>query len=398
MKKNNFNIFIVDAGKVVHLEGMSSNWPTEELSKLYHLSSIYFFRKHFREFEVNIIVGFWFLGLLCKIFLDIFFLKCIFFGRSLLEERLLFNIIGIKVILKGFFLRKNYESSLKLDSYNLKTNIEVIIPVRNEEKKIEDCIKSVLWTDRIFIIDSKSIDKTVEISKKYTNDIFTHDFEYSAKQKNWALETLPINSEWVLLIDADERISNKLKREILCTVSKKSTKYSAYTIPRSNYVGNIKIKNGGWHPDRNVRLIKHNSGKFEDRPVHAEFEVIGKTGKLYSPIIHFTRESTIEHLYHMVCYSKIEAKWIYYHGECILEPGFIWFPKHFRKILRKFFKILPQKSVLRFLWYFVFRRGFLDGTRAMILQMIELFYRIWLELYLIEIKQKERSSYNVEIE
>ena len=102
----------------------------------------------------------------------------------------------------------------------MKLSITVIILTYNEEKNIEACLNSVCdFAQDIFIVDSYSNDKTLEIAKHYTNNIYQHPFEYQAKQLNWALENIPITTEWIMRIDADEIVTNELANELSSKLS-----------------------------------------------------------------------------------------------------------------------------------------------------------------------------------
>ena len=97
----------------------------------------------------------------------------------------------------------------------MKFPISAVILTYNEEKNIEDCLKSVCgFIEDIFVVDSYSVDKTLEIVKKYTNNIVQHEFENYGKQRNWALNNLPITTEWILNLNSDQRFTEDLKKEL----------------------------------------------------------------------------------------------------------------------------------------------------------------------------------------
>lgn len=99
--------------------------------------------------------------------------------------------------------------------------ISVVILTYNEQNNIEDCLKSINGiSDNIFIVDSDSTDDTINIAKKYTDKIYTNKFENYSQQRNWALDNLPIETEWVMNLDADHRLSDELRDELISIFSK----------------------------------------------------------------------------------------------------------------------------------------------------------------------------------
>jgi glycosyltransferase involved in cell wall biosynthesis len=174
-----------------------------------------------------------------------------------------------------------------------KAPISVLIPVKNEEQNIRACLESVKWADEIFVVDSHSEDKTVEIAQEYTDKIIQfHYVPGGPKKKNWSLENLPFAHEWVLIIDADERITPELRDEI-CDVIQRDETDGYYINRRFIFLGEW-IKHCGWYPSWNLRLFKHLLGRYEllgtdeqasigDNEVHEH--VILKGGSVISNMI-----------------------------------------------------------------------------------------------------------------
>ena len=125
----------------------------------------------------------------------------------------------------------------------MKRKLTVIIPAFNEEDNIRDCIESVRWADEIFVVDSFSIDKTVEIASEYTDRIVQHEYINSATQKNWAIPQA--SNDWVMILDSDERVTSALKDEIVNILSSNDI-LDGYYIPRVNRFLGRDIKYGGW--------------------------------------------------------------------------------------------------------------------------------------------------------
>jgi glycosyltransferase involved in cell wall biosynthesis len=180
--------------------------------------------------------------------------------------------------------------------------ISVIIITKNEELQIEECLKSVGWADEIILVDSESADKTIDIAKRYTDKIFVRKWEGFAPQKSYALSLA--NNEWVLSLDADERISEELKHEIL---NMDLNPFDGYSIQRNNYFLHKHIKTCGWEKDAQLRLFKKCKTSVTNRLVHEGFVVNGKTGTLKNPMLHFTY-NTIESAFLKINhYSSLQA-------------------------------------------------------------------------------------------
>lgn len=184
-------------------------------------------------------------------------------------------------------------------------SLSVIVIVKNEESTIRECLASVAWADEIIVLDSGSTDQTVAICKEYTEHVYETDWPGFGPQKNRALEYA--SNEWVLSIDADERISYDLQTEIK-RVIQMPKRYDAYSMPRrSNYCGRY-MKHSGWWPDHVVRLFRRGKAEFSDDLVHERIIVQGKVGKLKEPIIHESLLTLEQILDTMNSYSTAGAK------------------------------------------------------------------------------------------
>ena len=158
----------------------------------------------------------------------------------------------------------------------------VVIITLNEEAKIKDCLESVAWADEIVVVDSFSKDNTVEIARNYTDEIYQREFAGFGEQKNFALSKA--RGDWILSIDADERVTSELQEEIKRTLA--NPRACGYYMPRKSYFSNKWIKHCGWWPDYLLRLFRKDCGRFSDRLVHEALEVEGPTGRLNNPLEH----------------------------------------------------------------------------------------------------------------
>jgi len=150
----------------------------------------------------------------------------------------------------------------------MKTPISVIILTYNEELNLESCLKSVSdLADEIFVIDSYSTDKTLEIAKKYNCQVVQHQFENQAIQFNWALDNLKIKTDWILRLDADEYLTEELKSEITETLKNAPENVSGFFMKRRVYFMGKWIKYGGYYPFWILRIFRYGKGRSELRRV-----------------------------------------------------------------------------------------------------------------------------------
>ncbi|MFI5172805.1 MAG: glycosyltransferase family 2 protein [Chitinophagales bacterium] len=184
--------------------------------------------------------------------------------------------------------------------------LTAIIPVKNEVHNIEAVLESVKWCDEILVVDSYSTDATVELAKKYTDRIIQSEYVNSASQKNRAIPLAKY--EWILLVDADERVTPELKNEIEQILSSDKIEYDAFWIYRKNYFMGVEIRYSGWQNDKVIRLFKRDTSRYEEKHVHAEVKTSGKTGKLKNKLVHYTFKDILHYLEKLDRYSTWSAE------------------------------------------------------------------------------------------
>jgi glycosyltransferase involved in cell wall biosynthesis len=231
--------------------------------------------------------------------------------------------------------------------------ISAIIITKNEGKNIERCLKSISWVDEIIVVDSQSTDKTAEIARKFTPQVFIHPWPGYSQQKNFALEKA--KGEWVLSVDSDEVIEEKLKAEILAVLSS-SPAYGGFYIPRKNFIGKRWIRFGGWYPDYTLRLFKREAGRFGKRMVHEEIIVTGNKGYLTIPILHYTYQSLQDYFQRQLQYARLAGEEMLAQGKKATIFDLIFRPAY------SFFKS------------YLFRLGVLEGHLGLFLSILSSFY------------------------
>lgn len=249
-------------------------------------------------------------------------------------------------------------------------NISVIIITKNEENNIEDCLKSVEWADEIIIVDAESDDKTVEIAGKYTDRIYIRKWEGYSKQKKYALSLS--RNEWVLSIDADERISTELKTEI-----QKGTdeNYDGFRISRKNYFLGKHITGCGWDNDFQLRLFKKSMTEITDNLVHESFIVKSAVGQLKNRILHYSYRTLKDAITKMNNYSSLEAEQKY-RNKNVSPIDFI---------------IHPASA---FIQYFIVKKGYKDGKYGLMVSLLHAMTNMQIYMKMWELKNKEKSNAN----
>lgn len=233
--------------------------------------------------------------------------------------------------------------------------VSVAIITKNEEKNIGDALKSVADAAEIVVVDEFSVDRTKEICLVYTNKIYDHPWAGYAGQKQIAIDYT--QGPWVLVLDADERVTPELAREIEETLA--GTDCNGFYIPRKNYFLGKWIKHSGWWPDYTLRLFKKPQGYMEDRPVHEKIVVKGKTGYLKHPLEHHTYRTITEFTHKMERYSGLASTQMTEAGARRKEPGFL---------------SLSLRPLFTFIKMYILRLGLLDGTRGLMLAILYSFY------------------------
>ncbi|MCK4838870.1 MAG: glycosyltransferase family 2 protein [Desulfobulbaceae bacterium] len=189
--------------------------------------------------------------------------------------------------------------------------VSVIIITKNEEANIRACLESLTWVDEIVVVDSGSSDRTVNICREFTDRVYGHDWLGFGPQKNLALEYA--TGAWVLSIDADERVSNELRDEIVALLSE--PRQDAYEIPRlSSYCGRF-IRHGGWRPDYVLRLFRRDQARFSEDMVHERVLFAGQVGRLQNDLIHYSFRDLGQVLAVVNRYSTLGAEQKYNDGQ-----------------------------------------------------------------------------------
>lgn len=257
--------------------------------------------------------------------------------------------------------------------------ISAFVIVRNEEKKIERCLDSLKWCDEIVLIDQSSDDKTVDLAKKYTKKIFIKpNSGYCEVDRNFAISQT--KNEWNLMLDADEVITDGLRKEIVEELEKNSGKIDVFFIPRRTYFLGRWIKGCGWYPGYVPRLFKKGSVIFDDK-LHMDGRIISERIKyLKNHIEHYSYDSIEDWINKMNRYTTITA------FEYFKFNKRIDFISNIKEILIKPFYFF----ILKYFWL----KGYKDGWRGVFISFSSAFTLIISYFKFLEIKDKnEKNSF-----
>ncbi len=184
--------------------------------------------------------------------------------------------------------------------------LTAIIPTGNEIHNIEVVIGSVDFADEILVVDSFSTDGTYEKALELGTKVIRREYQYSASQKNWAIPQAKY--EWILLVDADERVTPELKAEILEILSQPDPKIVAYWIGRINNFMGERVNYSGWRNDKVIRLFKRDFCIYEDKNVHAEIIANGDIATLKHKFLHYSYTTFDKYIEKMNKYATWQAK------------------------------------------------------------------------------------------
>jgi len=254
--------------------------------------------------------------------------------------------------------------------------VSVIITTLNEEINIEECIESVLWADEILLVDSHSSDMTVEHAQRYPIRILQREYFGSAAQKNWALDR--VENDWVLILDADERVTEGLACELL-TMLESGPDHYGYSIRRRNIVLEKVIEHSGWSTDKVVRFFHKDHGRYPNRRVHADLIIDGPVPVMKNSLTHFTFLSFSQYLEKFLNYAEWGAA------------------QGFREGRRAGFIEIAGRPTWRFFRTYVLQLGFLDGLHGLVICGLQAFGSFLKYARLWEYTVKDRLGHRLDL-
>ena len=248
------------------------------------------------------------------------------------------------------------------------------------------------WADEIIVFDSNSTDGTVEMARSAGAIVVQRQFDNFAAHKNWALDNIDFRHGWVLLLDADERITEPLADEIKMAVAQADNAKAGDYIARQTLFCGTWIRHGGVYPDYNLRLLRLGSGRYEQRLVHEHIILDGSAGYFKNHLVHDDDKGFERYIDRHNHYTSLEAVEIVRprkgRGQMTLSGDLSMPGPARRRWLKNFAQHwLPWWPVFVFLYMYVLKAGFLDGRMGLRYCLLKMFFE-----YQIEIKVRELND------
>ncbi len=235
------------------------------------------------------------------------------------------------------------------------TRLAAVILTYNEARHIEDCIDSVQFADWVLVFDSFSTDDTVTLARERGAEVVQHAFADYASQRNAALDAVGDRADWVLFVDADERIPAPLAEEVRVVMG--NSDYAGWRVPRHNYIFGKLTLGAGWHPDYQTRLLRVGAARYDPtRKVHEVVLLDGPLGTLENPLVHHNYQHIAQFLAKQRVYTAYEAQIMFEQGIRPKPQNYILQPlRHFR-------------------WRWLTLKGYQDGWHGLRLSLLMAWY------------------------
>jgi len=275
--------------------------------------------------------------------------------------------------------------------------VSVYIPVKNEEENIGPCLETLGWADEVFVVDSQSSDRTAEEAEKRGAKVVQFRFDGTQKKDDWCLENLPFRNEWVFYIDADERVPPELAREIEETIQREDARDGYYVNRRLIFMGRW-VRHAGLYPSWSLRLFKHRLARYEqlaapaksrrDSKVHEHLILDGEADYLSHDLLHRDLRDLYRYIERHNQYSDWDAQvYLDYRREGLRTEKHLHGPVRLKRLLKRAWVRLPFRPLLRFLYMYVLRAGFLDGSAGLHYCLLRAVHE-----YHISVKMKELQN------
>lgn len=283
----------------------------------------------------------------------------------------------------------------------MKVPVSILVPIRNEAGNLPRCLASVAWADQVFVVDSQSTDGSAEVARAHGAEVMQFQFNGTwPKKKNWSLENLPFRHEWVFILDADEVLPPGTEEEFRSIVTGGDSRYTGYWINRRFMFMDRWLRHA-YYPNWNLRLFKHRLGRYEkltdvatasgDNEVHEHVVVQGDTGYLKHEMDHYAFPSVEVFVEKHNRYSNWEARVAldrFLRGsEGALQSGRVGLRRRLKQMAHR----LPGRPLLRFLYVYLWQRGFLDGREGYYFARLHAMYELLSVAKTYELKKRQKG-------
>lgn len=279
--------------------------------------------------------------------------------------------------------------------------VSLIVPIKNEAANLPRCLQSVRWADEIFVVDSQSTDGSLAIAQEHGAQVVQFQFNGTwPKKKNWALENLPFRNEWVFILDADEVLPPGAEEEFARAIAN-AGEISGYWINRRFMFMGRWLRHA-YYPNWNLRLFRHSLGRYEkltdadthsgDNEVHEHVIVQGPTSRLRSEMDHYAFPSVEVFVEKHNRYSNWEARVSAARGLRGSADQIRSGPVERRRKLKLLSQRLPCRPLLRFLYIYLWQKGFLDGREGYYFARLHAVYEFLSVAKTYELTKTNRAS------
>ena len=249
--------------------------------------------------------------------------------------------------------------------------LSVVILTKNEAARIAECIRTVSWADEVLVIDDESTDETVRLAESLGARVLRRAMDVEGRHRNWA--AAQAKHEWILSVDADERVTPELAQELRDLFAHGEPAYETYCIPRRNYIGERWIRHGGWYPSAQLKLFKRSIFHWEETTVHPRAISDRPWGVLHHDLIHLSYRDKADFNRKLENQTEREArKWLA-DGRRVSLGKTLW------------------KTVDRFVRSYVLKVGFLDGPWGLYVAWMAGTYQ-WLAYTKYRAAKRDRSK------
>ena len=219
--------------------------------------------------------------------------------------------------------------------------LSVVILTKNEAGRVADCLRSVAWADDILVVDDESADETVCLVESLGARVLRRAMDVEGRHRNWA--NAQAKHEWVLSLDADERVTPELAGEIRALVTSPAPEHQTYSIPRRNYIGGRWIRYGGWYPSAQLKLFKKSVFRWEETTVHPRAIADCSWGVLRHDLLHYSYRDLGDFAAKQDRHTTLEAQKWAADGRRVTLGKALW------------------RTIDRFVRSYVLKQGFRDG-------------------------------------
>lgn len=274
-----------------------------------------------------------------------------------------------------------------------KVPVSVLVPTLNEELNLPGCLDSLAFADDVFVLDSLSTDRTVEIAEAHGGQVVQHAFEGYSRQKNWAISQLPFKHAWLLIVDADERVPPPLQDEIRDVIAHDGDGYDGFYLNRRFIFLGRWIRHAGWYPSWNLRLFRRGRGAYDQRDVHEHLILDGRAGYLRNDLLHDDQRDLEAYVARHNRYSSLEAA-----ARLKVEQNasdrarlplrLLASPVQRKRLLReRVWPRIPAKPLALFIYMYLVRQGFRDGSAGLALCLFHAWQELMVGLKLGELRR-----------